>query len=445
LESFFKPEVAVLDENFPVILNITCWLRGASAQVGLVFGDEDMWRRAIDGPFGVRQQIAEGITSDYLWFEQSLGYNSYVVEGLSSLFVTAGLYGRAGELASEMSTAENLMLATTYLRFPTGQLPNPSDAKGLLFAPDRNLFASTYRVFPTAIGLSEAATRRDWDTLLDPPASAPPNADRLPPVTSRNLESSRMAILKEGPWQVFFHYGQPSVKSHLQAEALNYSAFYGDVDITHDPGTVGYGSSLHKEYYTQGLNHNVPLVNGEGQEQPPKGNKPDPFAVTRAGELLEFSARNVRIKAAQPVYRSDARARRTLAIEGGKLIDTVFIESTTGESQKLGLSLHLQGKVRLPENFRTDPDFDKGRPEAFGYWSDVRGASFRDRTTFRVDYGKVALSVTLAVPGEFRVWHGSTPDVPPNRREGFYVETIGTNATFTTIFDLLESNASLKR
>ena len=44
LEKFFKPEVKVLNENFPEILNITCWLRGAAAQVGLIFNDEQMWR-----------------------------------------------------------------------------------------------------------------------------------------------------------------------------------------------------------------------------------------------------------------------------------------------------------------------------------------------------------------------------------------------------------------
>ena len=59
-----------------------------------------MAREAIDGPFGIRQQVAEGITSDYLWYEQSLGYNSYVVDALASLFETAGLYDRDGRAGS---------------------------------------------------------------------------------------------------------------------------------------------------------------------------------------------------------------------------------------------------------------------------------------------------------------------------------------------------------
>ncbi|WP_146453194.1 heparinase II/III domain-containing protein [Bythopirellula polymerisocia] len=438
-DDFFVPEVAVLNENFPKILNITCWLRGAAAQVALVFDDDAMWQEAINGPFGVRQQVSEGITSDYLWFEQSLGYNSYVVTALTSLFETAGLFGRADELALEMATVENLMLASTYLRFPTGQLPTPSDTKGQLFAPDREFIGSHYRVFPTTIGLADVQKERNWDTLLDPPSPLTNSQAELPEVTSRNFETSRMAVLKKGPWQVFFHYGQPPIKSHLQAEVLNYSAFYGDVDITHDPGTVGYGSPLHKYYYTQGLNHNVPLVNGEGQQQPPKGRKPDPFTETRAGELIDFSINPPTINAAHPVYRTDAAAERELRIEGESLIDVTQIEVQSSKPQKLGLALHVQGSVRLPDSFLPDPDFSNDRPPAFSYWKNVSTAEYENEASFDVDFKTITMRITFSVassagPSTFRVWHGSSPDMPPGRREAFYLETAGTSATFTTRF-----------
>jgi hypothetical protein len=417
-ENFFQPEVTVLNKNFQAIHNIATWQRSAVAQVALLYGDEAMWRDALDGKFGLRRQMAEGITSDYLWYEQSLGYNSYVVSAVNTLFTAAGLYGRANELSAEMASAENLMLATLYLRFPNGQLPNPADNKGIPTAPNRGTYAANYRVFPTTLGLAEAASRRDWDTLLDPPA-APPRPFTPPAVVSRSFESSRMALIKSGQWQVFFHYGQLT-KSHSQAEALNYSAFYGDTDISHDPGVVGYGSPLYKGYYQRGLNHNVPLVNGEGQE---------PISP---GELLSFSP--TAVSAAQPKYRKDARARRTLAIEGDRLIDTATVESTASTPQKLGLAIHLQGKVRLPDSFVADDSLKAGRPEPFGYWRDVRSASFRDRAEFDVVYGSVVMHVTIATPGEFQLWHASTPDVPPKRRESFYVETKGTSATFTTTF-----------
>jgi oligo-alginate lyase len=337
-----------------------------------------------------------------------------------TLFTAAGIYGRAGELAAEMSTAENLMLSPLYLRFPNGQLPNPADSGSIGTAPNRELFAETYRVFPTTLGLIEAGTLRDWNTLLDPPAPSPRNFI-LPPVSSRNLESSRMALLKSGRWQVFIHYGQLT-RSHSQNEALNYSASFGDTDITHDPGVVGYGSPLYRGYYTRGLNHNVPLLNGEGQVPP------------QPGELVAYSAAPARVSVAQPKYREDAHARRTLAIEGDSLVDTATIESTKG-AQRLGLALHLQGKVRLPANFSADKAFAAGRPDSFTHWRDVRGATFRDHAALEVDYGGgVIMSVTLSAPGEFKLWHGSSPDVPPTRRESFYLEMAApaTSATFTT-------------
>lgn len=417
---FFQPEVAVLNKNFQTIHNIATWQRCAVAQVALLFGDEAMWREAIDGKFGLRRQMAEGITGDYLWYEQSLGYNSFVVSAVNTLFTTAGLYGRAAELAAEMATAENLMLSTLYLRFPNGQLPNPADSKGIPTAPNAATYAANYRVFPTTLGLAEAASRRDWETLLDPPA-APPRAFTPPPITSRNFESSRMALLKSGAWQVFVHYGQLT-RSHAQSEALNYSAFYGDTDISHDSGVVGYGSPLYKGYYQRALNHNVPLVDGEGQEG------------IDAGELVSFA--DDRVSVAQPRYRKNARATRTLAIEGARLIDTATVTTAGPAPHRLGLALQLQGKVRLPATFTPDADFAKDRPTSFTYWRNALVATYRDRAEFDVAYGNTIMHVTLNAPGEFRVWHGSTPDVPPHRRETLLVELTApaSTATFTTSF-----------
>lgn len=421
-EKFFRPEVAVINKNFQNIHNIATWQRCAAAQVALLLGDEAMWREALDGKFGLRNQMAQGITSDYLWHEQSLGYNNFVVRAVMSLFTAAGIQGRASELAAEMATAENLMIAPTYLRFPDGKLPNPADSGSIGTAPNREVFAEVYRVFPTTLGLEAVAGVREWSTLLDPPPASP-RAVVLPEVTSRSFETSRMALLKAGGWQVFVHYGQLT-KSHSQAEALNYSAYFGSTDISHDSGTVGYGSPLYKGYYARGANHNVPLVGGEGQE---------PYS---AGELREFSAERASVSVAQPKYRKDAAAERTLRIEGDRLIDVATVTTTGGAKKELGLALQLQGKVKLPEGFAVAKDFAKGRPEPFKQWRDVRSATYTDRAEFEVAYGKTTMRVVLEVPGQFRLFHGSTPDVPPKRRETFFLELAepAASAKFTTTF-----------
>ncbi len=414
---FFRPEADLLERSFQRIHNIACWHRAAQAQVALCFDDKTLWHQAVYGPFGLQRQLAEGVTGDYLWFEQSLGYNSYVVGALQGFFEVALQAGRGRELEIELCTVQNLMLAPILMRFPTGQLPNPADSTGgPSRAPNRALLASTYRIFPTPIGLAQASGQRDWNTLLDPPGPAPDQT--LPAVTSRHLESSRMAILKRGPWQVYFHYGQLDA-SHAQAEALNFEAFLDDIDVSHDPGTVGYGSPLHRGFYTKGPAHNVPLVNGQGQ------------AGWNPGEVLQFDADQGVVFAAQPRYRPDASAQRELRIVENSLVDRTTLTFTGGGSPRLGLALHVQGAVELPADFAAADGFASAGP-GFEFWEKPRTARATNELSLTVQLGERVLDLTLAAPGPFQVTHGVTPDVPPRHRESLYVETNGRETTFTT-------------
>ncbi|MBC8127892.1 MAG: heparinase II/III family protein [Gloeobacteraceae cyanobacterium ES-bin-144] len=422
--SFIAPEIEVLTRTGQQIHNIPTWHRCTQALYGLVYRDEAAWENALEGEFGLRAQLEHGVTSDYFWYEQSLGYNDYVVRALIGIFTEVGIAGRASELSPEMSIAENLLFSPYVLSFPGGVQPSPADGSPPRALPNEELAGVTYRFFPTAAGLKVAADMRNWDALLDPPAEAREIHD-FPPVTSKHLESTRMAVLKSGPWQVFFHYGQ-LVKSHSQAEALNYSVFYGDTDISHDPGTGLYGSPLYNGYFRQGLCHNVPLMNGEGQAPP------------QQGEMLEFSTDPPVASATQAYYRPNTKASRRLTIIENRLIDTATIETAEKKGQRPGLALHLQGKIHLPSGFRTDQIFGEGRPEAFQYWQDVTGAKFRDRAVFEVEYAKLRMRVTITTPGVFRVCHGSSPDVPPTRRESLYVETQGSKATFITTYEAIE-------
>jgi hypothetical protein len=424
-ESLFLPEAEMLNASMHRIHNIACWLRSASAQVALLYGDEGLWRFAVDGPWGVRQQLAHGVTSDFFWYEQSMGYNEFVAQALIPFFVEAALQGRGQELEREMAIVEDMILAPTWLRFPNGYLPNPADntVSFTRYAPLTGTLLRAYRVLPTPQGLAEARKVQTWESLIDPPPAMPVDTAPLPAVVSHDFSSSRFAILSAGGWQVFFHYGQLT-GSHAQAEALNFEAFFGETDITHEPCTVGYSSPLHREYFTLGFSHNVPLVNGEG-EQPPQ-----------PGELVAFDEENATVAAAQSAYRVDTSAARTLRIVGSRLIDEATIFVLAGNPQVLGLALHVQGKVELPPNFQPVADFAAGRPKPFGYWREVRSAAYHESAAFDIVYPNgLILRVTFSLPGEFRVFHGSAPDSPvPARRDAFYLETRRASVTFTTEF-----------
>ena len=490
-KNFFYPEVDAINANFQMIHNIATWQRCAAAQVALLFHDEAMWDAALNSTYGLRAQIAQGITSDYIWYEQSLGYNNFVVNAVLTLYTAAGLHDRAPLLDTEMSASENLMLSTTAMRFPDGALPNPADNKGRQHVPNLATFASAYRVFPTKLGLAAAADTRDWDPLLDPPAAIaaayhfdPAAYDTaaaiaaLPPVIAHNMETTRMAILRSGPWQVYIHYGQIT-RSHAHAEALNYEAYYNDTDITHDTGVVGYGSPLYKGYYQQGANHNVPLIDGQGQDlnaaPAESGNANLPIGKTESaattpnnsnllpagarGQLISYAP--AKITAAQDYYRKNARATRTLEINGDTLTDRVTLETTDNQPHTLGLTQQLQGNLKLPATFNPsaipgNAEFPLGTtaqnaaptknrkskakntaaPSApatpFAYWRDITAADYTDRATLDIAYpDNLTMRLTIALPGKFRIYHGSTPDIPPRRRETLYIEQPNqTTATF---------------
>jgi hypothetical protein len=420
-DKLFKPECDILLQTMRTIHNIACWHRAAIGCVAVYYQDAALWKAAVDDTFGVKDQLARGVTSDYLWYEQSMGYNSYVVLALLPFFEFASLSGDAGKLQTEMAITENLMLAPIAIRFPNGQLPNPADGR-VTKAPDTGLLASSARLFPTSVGNAARAKRYDWDVLLDPPA-AKATEPKLAPVVSRNLESSRMAILKKGPWQVYFHYGQ-LLNSHAQAEALNFEAFYENTSISQDPGTVGYGSPLHKGFYATAVVHNVPVVDGVGQESWNKG------------KLLSFDGQKGTVSASQPEYRKNASADRTLAIDGNQLIDTVTIKTSDGQSHELGNLVQVQGKATLPTSFTPDSSLStSGQASPFSQWTEVKSAIFTDKASIVVTFADGRKqTLEFIVPGTFTLTHASAPDYPPARRETFYIRQKGTEAVFKTIF-----------
>ncbi len=385
--------------------------------------------------------------ANYLWYEQSLSYNGYVIHAVRPLLELAGLLGRGDVLRTEAAIVQNLAIAPFLMRFPDGAFPNPSNAgaPGRAAGVIETRLAELYRVAPTAPGLARAlrSSTRTWDALLDPPAAvaaeyagaANLGAD-FPPVVSRSMETTRFALLKDGPWQVFFHYGQLCYW-HAQNEALNWSASFDGIMITHDTGTSSYGSRMHGEYYGRGLGHNVPLIDGEGQKTPHIDGERHP-GWARPGALLAFDSAPGRasVSAEQPDYRPGAAARRTLRIDGDTLIDEATV--TTQSAARLGLALHVQGAAQPIPGFAAvaDKAFTNGRPAAFGHWKDVRSATFENQAEFPVTVvGGKTFVVRIATPGRFTVYHGSSPDTPPPaRRVGFYVEQErpSTKATFVT-------------
>ena len=420
-EDLFQPLVANLRVFDQGVNNIALWHAVAMSLVGLSLENEALISEGLDGPSGVRALLAAGITADALWYEGSFAYNAYVLAALNPLFTQFTLAGRGDSIKDDMIRAQNLQLAPLQFRFDDGSLPNPGDSTHRLRAIDLGVHASVFRVLPTRVGLIEAARGRSWDSLLDPVELPGDAAPPLPPVVTANFPASRMAVLKSPPWQVFIHYGQLT-QHHAQAEALSYELYFGATAISPDPGTVSYGSPLHENYFRRAVAHNVPLVDGEGQEG------------WSRGSVMEFLPTDSRIAVSQPAYRPGVEASRRLSISNGVFVDyaTIRLTNPNAPARRLGVVFNtpcaFAGEAMgLAVAEPSAPPSGRG----FDYWQKTTRRDALADWSRVLDCGAEQFVLAVRAPGPHRVYEGAAPATPfPSWRRAIYLETFGREASF---------------
>lgn len=420
-DQLFLPIAANLSNTPNNVDNIRLWQDSAVALIGMEFGNEALVQDSLYGSKGVRNILRQGVTTDSLWLEGSLGYQTYVLRALVPLFIEAALHGRGQELEREMLLAQNMLLSPVALRFDDGTLPNPSDSNVRLKAIDIGLHMDLYRALPTRISLIEAQRGKSWETLIDAPATTQElSSVRLPNVVSRHLEGSRMAVLRSGPWQVFLNYGQLS-PNHAQPEALNTEIYFGGTQISIDPGTVSYGSKLHTGYFSKAVSQNVALVDGDGQQGWDKG------------QMRRFDALAPSLLASQPRYRKDASSEREILFSGGDLVDrqTLRLNPETKGTRRLGFLFHT-GCELVPAETSAGPSEKATAPvgAGFDYWRNVEVRHPTSTWEARIDCGKQAFNARFSVGEKHRFFTAKAPATPvPATRNVLYVELDGSEAT----------------
>lgn len=425
-DTFFYPQVRMLD-LYAARNNIACWKRSAQGLVALLYDDEALWEKVMSGPDALWQQLNQCVTSDYIWFEQSLGYNYYVATALQPLFMEMARRGKMVEVENEAAIFENLILAPLMLRFPNGTLPGMADAAGRVkMASSLGRLSDVAHIFMAKPLLIYAERQKSWSGLLDPLPLVKSDELQLPPVTSHSMESTRVAVIKRSPWQIFFHYGQLA-PNHAQNEALSFELFHEGTPVSVDAGTVAYGSPLYQEYYKAGLADNVPLVDGE------------PQSTWGRGELLQFDPSAALVSAGHFPFVPGWNVSRTLAIKDGHFVDLLrFIPSTQGdkgkESHAFGFLLHLEGENALEADAGYQPvtTFPTGRLKGFEQWSDVRRLEARDEVVLVLKAGTKRFSLRIRTEGLFKVYVGMTPGSPPARRTSLLIEKTAAQAEFET-------------
>ncbi len=428
LDKLFLPITDNLRSLNQGVNNIALWHAVAMTSVGLQFDLSALTAEGLQGPKGVRTLLNSGVTADSIWYEGSFSYNAYVLRALAPLFIQADLSGNSEIIKTEKNIAVGLLIAPLQLRFDDGFLPTPSDANGRSRAIDLGLLFEMHRVLVTRIGRVEAQRRKTWETLLDPITSPLPPLESLQPVQSVHLEATRMAMLRTDKWQVFTHYGQV-IQHHAQEEALSSEIYFQSTPVATDPGTVSFGSLLHEQYFRRAVAHNVPLVDGGGQQ----GWSP--------GVVKNFDAANSTMTFSQPKYRQDANAERKITVAADRLteITTIKLSPEAKTDRRLGFVFNTDCQIVLPSSM---PIVGNAPPPAgstgFTFWQGIslRTAPAQWQATLACDGQRFHLSVELQAA--HKLYSATAPTTPlPKRRNVIYMELMGKvaamNMTLTPI------------
>ena len=265
----FREMFRLLAPQAVEIHNISCWSLAAIGVMGLAMKDQEMIDYAFTSPFNIRRQLAEGVTADGFWYEGSIHYNFFLLEGVSYLFLFSKIYGY--DFGQESTAIFERMFEKAYeYAFDNLYLPNPNDGW-----PNLNLRTFSYVYHTAARAFGEKSKVGNLLKIIenDPnprttlPLSEPyyccgtvcleqllfnidfDYSDYRPVAhVSNTFPTSNFAMLRNNNWNVFVKYGLNG-KSHAHPDIMNIEVMYKDQRISRDLSNAGYQSRLCNEWH----------------------------------------------------------------------------------------------------------------------------------------------------------------------------------------------------
>ncbi|MFP4249196.1 MAG: heparinase II/III family protein [Armatimonadota bacterium] len=262
------------------IHNIPCWENAAYGMAGITLGVSDLASDAINGEFGFRNQIEQGVDDDGVWYEGSWGYHYYTMSALEPLAVAAEHVG------IDLYSDRYLSMFTAPVRMmgPTGTLPafNDSGRTSAVGTGRAKLYenaASHWEAEELAVVLAAAGRRSGYQALLFGPDELPTGATSL---SSTIFPAAGVAMLRTDPDDrpgdlihgvpancLALDYG-PHGGGHGHPDKLAFEMHVMGRLFATDAGSVKYGNPAHRGWYKQTLSHNTVVVDGASQ-QPTEG------------------------------------------------------------------------------------------------------------------------------------------------------------------------------
>lgn len=274
--------------RWPEIHNVSVWNASALIALAIVRNDEAALRRAVDGPLGLRDQLAQGVRADGLWWEVSLSYHYYTL--------AAAIWGARSLLAIGRSLDDGgairrMFVGPLALTLPDLTLPAVNDCWYHI-----GLTGQVGHGIPDSAGFHEVgygwtgnedlgwviaqASPRDTqasprpraalEALLDGRADLPTERAGPPTFPIDHSHPSGLAVLRgrsptSGSPIVAILKAGPGARDHGHPDQLAIQLFGGGARLLDDLGTAGYGIPLNEAWYRATAGHCTIVVDGMSQ------------------------------------------------------------------------------------------------------------------------------------------------------------------------------------
>lgn len=327
----FQPMVDLLLPQKMHIHNIPTWINSAIGIMGIFYKDKDWIQEATQNPFNLFEQIRKGVTESGFWYEGSIHYNFFALEGITNFLVLSKSYGF--EIPQDVEeTVLHMLDAAYHYAFDNDIFPNPSDGwPNISLKTYSYVYYMGYKIFgdkvlPYIQHIEENTLERTRMPLSEPyyynneiPMERllfGPNIMTLETIpaqsrTSKNFEKSNCAILRNECFNVFMKYGHQT-RSHAHPDKMNIEIMVGDKVLTKDLSNSGYVSKLCNKWHRKIASHNTCVVNAM------------PTDIENPGKILTYDLYTIEAEA--DAYEN-VKYRRKIKLMDHRLEDVFTVES----------------------------------------------------------------------------------------------------------------------
>jgi len=408
------------------IHNIQCWIGCAIAAAGFYFDNQKWIDYALVGDFKIANQLKNGVTKDYLWYEGSIHYHFFMLESILNLLV----YPKALKyLEKEKQIVKSMLKSAYQYAFDNNVFPNPNDGwpnislKTYLHTYHMavKVFGGCHEVLKMIKAIEESNIKRMPTQLADPyyfkdwPLekllfnSEAVDCAKEMKRKSYLFEDSNFAMLRNDRVNLFMKFGHNG-PSHAHPDKMTFELTLDDKLITRDLSNAGYGADICNEWHRVSASHNTIVVDGQNQTN------------VEAGNVLSFNQNLIKAEC-KDVYPG-INFSRQFELSDSKITDEFCV--TSNEAHTYDCFIHIDGLIDIDKSlFQDSPlGFEENGYEHIKNVKIVNGLK-----DFRVVVDSVVLN--LKIETDCEIFICETLDNPVTRcRETIILRKKGNSATF---------------